>query len=209
MPYKNKLVFPWQKGEMPKKLIVGLGNPGEEYANSLHNVGFMCVSYFARKNRISFDKAQADARTGIGKVAGIQVLVARPHTYMNKSGLSVARLVNKFKIPLGDLLVIYDDLDLPIGKIRIRPDGSAGGHNGIKSIIQEVGSQEFSRLRVGISRPDTEGSSGNKNSDVITYLLSESSPEVKKAIDQVLPRVSEAIFSIITEGVTTAMNKFN
>lgn len=192
------------------KLIIGLGNPGPEYSGSLHNVGFMCVNYFARKHRILFDKKQADARTGSGKVSGIQVLLARPQTYMNRSGESVSRLVKKFKVGLDDLLVIYDDLDLPLGKIRIRQDGSAGGHNGVASIIQELGSQDFARLRVGIGRPvGTEDSPKNKNSEVITYLLSESAPEVKEAIDTVLPEVNEAIFSIIREGVTAAMNKFN
>ena len=192
------------------KLIVGLGNPGEDYAGSLHNVGFMCVNYFARQHRIIFDKKQAEARTGSGKVAGVQVLVARPQTFMNHSGLAVSRLVKKFKIGLDDLLVVYDDLDLPLGKLRIRQDGSDGGHNGIKSIIQELDSQDFPRLRVGIGRPvSTDGLPEDKNADVITYLLSELPLEVKKAINQVLPRVNEAIFSIITEGVTAAMNKFN
>jgi peptidyl-tRNA hydrolase, PTH1 family len=210
MAYKKKLSFTWQKGETPKKLIVGLGNPGEEYANSLHNVGFMCVNYFARKNGIRFDKAQVDARTGMGKVAGTQVLIARPHTFMNRSGLSVSRLVSKYKIPLAGLLIVYDDLDLPLGKIRIRPEGSPGGHNGMKSIVQELGSQDFPRLRVGISRPvSIDGLPEDKNADIITYLLSESPEEVKKAINQVLPRVSEAIDCIISEGVTAAMNRFN
>ena len=185
------------------KLIVGLGNPGKEYASSLHNVGFMAVNYFARKNGIQFDKKQAEARTGTGKVDGIQVLLARPQTYMNHSGLSVSRLVKKFKIGLEDLLVVYDDLDLPLGKIRIREGGSAGGHNGIKSIINELGSHDFPRLRVGIGRP------GDTNSDVIPYLLGELHPEVKKAINQVLPGVNEAIFCFISEGVTAAMNKYN
>ena len=185
------------------KLIVGLGNPGNEYAGSLHNVGFMAVNHFARKNSIRFDKKQAEARTGTGKVDGIQVLLARPQTYMNHSGLAVSRLVKKFKVGLEDLLVVYDDLDLPLGKIRIREDGSAGGHNGIKSIIHELGSQDFPRLRVGIGRP------GDTDSDVIPYLLGDSSPEIKKAINQVLPRVNEAIFSVISEGVTAAMNKYN
>ena len=194
----------------PKKIIIGLGNPGEDYASSLHNVGFMCVNYFARKNGIRFDKKQAEARTGSGKVAGIQILVARPHTYMNRSGEAVSRLVKKFRLNTEDVLVIYDDLDLPLGKIRIRQDGGPGGHNGIKSIIQELGSQDFPRLRVGIGRPmDTEGLHEDKNADVITYLLSEFPPEVKTAINQVLPKVNEAIFSIISEGITAAMNRFN
>ena len=185
------------------KLIVGLGNPGTEYASSLHNVGFMAVNYFARKNHISFDKKQGEARTGTGKVNGIQVLLARPQTYMNHSGLAVSRLVKIFKVGFEDLLVVYDDLDLPLGKIRIREGGSAGGHNGIKSIINELGGQDFPRLRVGIGRPE------ETDSNVIPYLLGESSPEVKKAISQVLPQVNEAISSIIIDGVTAAMNKYN
>lgn len=194
----------------PEKIIVGLGNPGEDYASSLHNVGFMCVNYFARKNRIGFDKKQAEARTGAGKVAGVQVLIARPHTYMNRSGEAVSRLMKKFRLTPADVLVVYDDLDLPLGRIRIRQDGGAGGHNGIKSIIQELGSQEFPRLRVGIGRPaDTNGLREDKNADVITYLLSEFPPEVKTAINQVLPKVNDAIYAVITEGVTAAMNKFN
>ena len=194
----------------PKKIIVGLGNPGQDYASSLHNVGFMCVNYFARKNSIRFDKVQAEARTGSGKVAGMVVLVARPHTYMNQSGLAVSRLVKKFKVGLEDLLVVYDDLDLPLGKLRIRQNGSSGGHKGVESIIQELGSRDFPRLRVGIGRPiSTEGLIEERDADVVTYLLSESPLEVKKAINQVLPMVNEAIFCIINEGVTVAMNKYN
>lgn len=194
----------------PKKLIIGLGNPGEDYASSLHNVGFMCVNYFARKNSIRFKKKQAEARTGSGKVGGIEVMVARPHTYMNRSGEAVGRLVRKYKIALDDLLVVYDDMDLPLGKIRIRPEGSSGGHKGMESIIQELGSQNFPRLRVGIGRPiATEGMPEDRNADVVTYLLSQFPPEVKKAINQILPKVNEAICCIVTEGVTAAMNRFN
>ena len=197
-------------GPLPAKLVVGLGNPGEDYAESLHNVGFMCVNYFARQNGIRFDKAQAEARTGQGKISGVQVLVARPHTYMNRSGEAVNRLMKKFRLTPADLLVVYDDLDLPLGRLRIRAEGGPGGHNGMKSIIQETGSQDFPRLRIGIGRPiDTAGLREDKNADVITYLLSEFPPEVKKAINQVLPMVNEAISSVITDGVTTAMNRFN
>jgi len=192
------------------KLIVGLGNPGEDYANSLHNMGFMCVNYFARQHRIQFDKKQADARTGAGKVSGVNVVLARPHTYMNRSGQAVNKLAKKFKVKPADILVVYDDMDLPLGKIRIRNEGSAGGHNGIKSIIQELGTQEFPRVRVGVGRPiSTDGMKEDKGADVITFLLSELPPEVKIAINQVLPRVNEAMEYIITEGVTAAMNKFN
>ena len=129
--------------------------------------------------------------------------MARPQTYMNRSGESVGRLVNKFKVGHENLLVIYDDMDLPPGKLRIRSDGSSGGHHGMESIIQALGGQDFPRLRVGIGRPE------NENTDVVTYLLSGLPPEAKEAIHQVLPRVSDAIFCILTEGVTAAMNKFN
>ena len=192
------------------KLIVGLGNPGNDYASSPHNVGFMCVSYFARKHGIKFDKKQAESRTGSGKLAGTEIMVARPHTYMNQSGQAVSRLVRKFKISLDDLLIIHDDLDLPLGKIRIRPGGSAAGHKGVESIIAVLGSRDFARIRVGIGRPiSTEGLPEDISADIVTYLLSELPIEVKKAINQVLPGVSEAIHCFLTEGLTVAMNKYN
>src|SRR3989304_1879706 len=113
----------------------------------------MCVNHFARTNHIWFDKKQGKARIGSGQVAGYEVVVARPQTYMNQSGEAVSRLVKKFNISLAALLVIHDDLDLPLGKLRIRPDGSSAGHKGVESIIRELGSHDFLRIRVGIGRP--------------------------------------------------------
>ncbi|MBI2329731.1 MAG: aminoacyl-tRNA hydrolase [Chloroflexi bacterium] len=192
------------------KLIVGLGNPGRGYASSLHNLGFMCVNHFARTNHIWFDKKQGKARIGSGQVAGYEVVVARPQTYMNRSGEAVSRLVKKFNISLADLLVIHDDLDLPLGKLRIRPDGSSAGHKGIESIIRELGSHDFLRIRVGIGRPISPTSSTEiTDADMITYLLSDLPLEVKGAITQVVPRVSEAILCLLSEGQTAAMNKYN
>ena len=192
------------------KLIVGLGNPGRGYAKSLHNLGFMCVSYFARRHSIQFNKKQGKARTGSGEVAGTKVVVARPQTYMNLSGQAVSRLVKKFNVSLDDLLVIHDDLDLPLGKIRIRRGGSSGGHKGVNSIIAELGSQDFLRLRAGIGRPPlAEGSSEIAEADIITYVLSDFTPEEKKIVNQVIPGVSEAILCLLTEGLTAAMNKYN
>jgi len=138
------------------KLVVGLGNPGRGYANNRHNLGFMCVNHFARMHNIWFDKKQGKARIGSGKIADNEVVIARPQTYMNQSGEAVSQLVKKFKIGLDDLLVIHDDLDLPLGKLRLRPGGSSGGHKGIESIITKLGSQDFPRLRVGIGRPVRE-----------------------------------------------------
>jgi len=192
------------------KLIVGLGNPGRGYAHNRHNIGFMCLSHFARMQGIRFDKKQATARTGTGEVAGNKVVLAKPQTYMNLSGQSVSRLVKKFDINLNDLLVIHDDLDLPPGKIRIRQGGSSGGHKGIDSIISSLGSQDFSRLRIGIGRPTTtEGSDQISEADIIAYVLSDFTPEEKQAITQLIPRVSEAIYCLLTEGVTAAMNEYN
>ena len=186
------------------KLIVGLGNPGRVYASSLHNLGFMCVNHFARTHGIRFDKKQGKARIGSGEVAGNEVVVARPQTYMNHSGQAVSRLVKKFNINLNDLLVIHDDLDLPLGKIRIRPGGSSAGHKGVESIIAELSSQDFPRIRVGIGRP-----AEISGTDIVTYVLSDLPPEEKRTITHVLPKVTEAILCLLTEGLTVAMNKYN
>jgi len=192
------------------KLIVGLGNPGRAYAHNRHNVGFICLNHFAKKHSIKFDKKRGKARIGIGEVANNKIVIAKPQTYMNLSGQSVSQLVKKFDINLNDLVIIYDDLDLPPGKIRIRQGGSSGGHKGIDSIISSLGSQDFSRLRIGIGRPTTtEGSDQISEADIIAYVLSDFTPEEKQAITQVIPRVSEAIYCLLTEGVTSAMNKYN
>ncbi len=135
------------------KLIVGLGNPGQVYTNNRHNIGFICLKYLARTQGIKLDKKQGKARIGRGEIAGAEAVLARPQTYMNLSGESVVLLVRKFDIKLDDLLVIHDDLDLPLGKIRISRGSGSGGHNGVSSIIYSLGSQDFSRLRVGIGRP--------------------------------------------------------
>jgi PTH1 family peptidyl-tRNA hydrolase len=192
------------------KLIVGLGNPGREYANNRHNLGFMCLNYFARKQRINLDKKQGQARSGRGTVEGIEVVLARPQTYMNRSGQSVNLLVKKLKISLDDLVVIHDDLDLPPGKIRIRQDGGSAGHKGIDSIVAELGSRDFLRIRVGIGRPPVyKGFTGNDESDIIAYVLSDFTLEEKQIISQSIPRVSEAILCLLTEGLIASMNKYN
>ena len=191
-------------------LIVGLGNPGRGYANNRHNVGFICLNHFAQKQGIQFDKKQCKARVGLGEVTGSKVVIARPQTYMNKSGQSVSLLVKKFNISPDNLLVIHDDLDLPSGKIRIRQGGSSGGHKGVGSIITELGSQDFVRIRVGIGRPvKNEDSTEFSEDEIINYVLSDFTPDEKQAITQVIPRVSEAILCLLTEGLTTAMNKYN
>jgi len=192
------------------KLIVGLGNPGRGHANNRHNIGFVCLNHFAKMQSIRFDKKQGQARTGSGEVAGSKVVIAKPQTYMNRSGQSVSLLVDKFNVSPDNLLVIHDDLDLPLGKIRIRQGGSAGGHKGVGSIITELGSQNFIRIRVGIGRPDkNEGFTEFSDDEIINYVLSDFTSAEKQAITQVIPTVSEAILCLLTEGLVAAMNRYN
>lgn len=188
------------------KLIVGLGNPGRSYARNRHNIGFICLNRFAKTQGIKFGQKKGLARIGTGKVADNELVLARPQTFMNNSGNSLSRLVKKFNIDLNDLLVIHDDLDLPPAKIRLSFGSGSGGHKGIDSIIQELGSQDFIRIRVGIGRPDKPEISED---DIIAYVLSDFTPDEKKAIDKIIPRVGEAILCLLTEGLTTAMNKYN
>jgi len=192
------------------KLIVGLGNPGREYEKNRHNIGFMCLNHFARTQGIRFDKKQGKARIGTGEVTGVKVVLARPQTYMNRSGESVSRLVKRYDIDLDDLLVIHDDLDLPLGKLRLRQGGGSGGHKGIESIISCLGSQDFIRLRVGIGRPVATGG-GNEisDADIIDYVLSDFSAQERRIVTKVIPRVSEAIYCLLTEGLIASMNKYN
>jgi len=192
------------------KLIVGLGNPGWGYANNRHNIGFICLNHFAKTRGIRFDRKQGKARIGTGEVAGNKAILAKPQTYMNLIGESVSRLVKRFDVNLSDLLVIHDDLDLPLGKIRIRQSGGSGGHKGIESIISCLGSQDFPRLRVGIGRPmATEGSTEISDADIIAYVLSDFTPDQKQIITTVIPRVSEAVYCFLAEGLAPAMNKYN
>jgi PTH1 family peptidyl-tRNA hydrolase len=188
------------------KLIVGLGNPGRAYANNRHNIGFICINHFARTHGIRFDRKQGRARIGMGKVAENEVVLAKPQTYVNLSGKPVSQLVKRFNISPDNLVVIHDDLDLPLGKIRLSYGSSSGGHKGIDSIINYLGSQDFIRLRVGIDRPDKAEASED---EIITYVLSDFTAEQKQAIVQVIPKVSEAILCLLTEGLTPAMNKYN
>jgi len=193
------------------KLIVGLGNPGFLYARNRHNVGFMCVRYLARKLKIRFDRKQGHARTGIGNVGRYRAVLARPQTYMNASGESVSVLMRKLNVRPNELIVIYDDIDLPPGRIRLRLGGGSGGHKGIDSIISRIGTRDFYRVRVGIGRPDSSDKTSpeEKEEAIIAYVLNDFTREEKKTIDNVIPVVSDAIACLLSEGLTVAMNKYN
>jgi len=184
-------------------LIVGLGNPGEQYVKNRHNVGFQCVKYLADRHRWSFNEKHGKARIAGGTIAGQRVTLAKPFTYMNSSGEAVAPLVRWHKLDVRrELLVIYDDLDLPFGTLRLRAEGSAGGQNGMKSIIALLGTQEFARLRIGIGRPPAEWDSRD-------YVLGNWSRAEAEQITELYARVADAAELFVAEGIVAAMNRFN
>ena len=190
------------------KLIVGLGNPGSLYRHNRHNIGFICLDHFAGVYKINLDKKKENARTGSGVISGVPVLLAKPQTGMNNSGLAVSSLMRKAGTAPGNLIVIHDDLDLPLGKLRIRCGGGSGGHNGIISIIEHIGSQDFHRVRVGIGRP-CDYPDSNREGEIIRYVLGDFTPEEMQTMSDTIPRVSEALCCLLTAGVTEAMNRFN
>jgi len=191
------------------KLIVGLGNPGRTYAHNRHNIGFRCLNYFARLHSIRFERRQCQARVGFGQVAGSKLLLAKPRTFVNLSGRAVGPLLHKYSTPLSDLLVIYDDLDLSLGKIRLRRSGGSGGHKGMESIISALGSEDFPRIRVGIGRPQVEGLSNTDEDAIVNYVLSDFTPQEEELIKSAIATVAEAIDCFLAQGMEVAMSKFN
>jgi len=184
------------------KLIVGLGNPGFEYHMTPHNVGFMVIDRLAETCGKQLSRREAQALTATTELAGEPVVLAKPQTYMNLSGLAVGRLLQNYELALRDLLVIVDEIDIPLGMIRIRPRGSAGGHNGLKSIIGALESSDFVRLRLGV-QPDREVE------DYVSYLLRPFRPAESGRVAEMLDLAGEAVRSILLEGVQKAMNRFN
>ncbi|MCL5058896.1 MAG: aminoacyl-tRNA hydrolase [Actinobacteria bacterium] len=184
-------------------LVVGLGNPGREYARTRHNMGFMLVDILAGKLGVPVEKPLFKSFTGRALVSGNNIILAKPQTYMNLSGHSVAALLNWFKISVAGLIVVYDDLDLPPGKIRIRPRGGHGGHKGMESIIKNLGSGDFPRIRIGIGRPENTGF------EVSDWVLGRLSEEEEKQAAEALKSASEAVIALVGGGVEAAMNRFN
>jgi len=184
------------------KLIVGLGNPGAEYAQTAHNLGFLVVDRLAERHGIRINRKDCMALVGHGSIPPVRALLAKPQTYMNLSGGSVQGLLTKYEIAPEDLILIYDELDLPWASLRIRPAGSAGGHNGVKSVIAALGTESFPRVRLGI-----HGGSGNR--DGARIVLAKMSRAQKEELDELLDYASQAVESIIAEGVEMAMTKFN
>jgi PTH1 family peptidyl-tRNA hydrolase len=192
------------------KLIIGLGNPGIEYQFTPHNAGFLAVDRIAEYCNATIANRRCRALTGKAKLAGQEVLLAKPETYMNLSGLSVAALVQEFEIavPSQDAIVIYDELDLPLGTIRIRERGSANGHNGAKSVSGALGTEEWLRIRIGVGKPPLEDGREVKAGGT-DYLLSPMRKQELAVLDEVLDRVRVAVEAILTKGPGPAMSEFN
>lgn len=184
-------------------LIVGLGNPGRQYENTKHNVGFDTVDYLIEEYRIPQAGVKHKAMYGKGIIAGQKVLIAKPLTYMNLSGESVRELVDYYKIdPETELIVLYDDISLEPGQIRIRKKGSAGGHNGIKNIIAQIGTDVFTRVKIGVGEKP-------KNWDLADYVLSPFGKEERAAVDDAIKKAAKAVEMIVQEEIDSAMNMFN
>ncbi|MBZ4688234.1 MAG: peptidyl-tRNA hydrolase, family [Clostridia bacterium] len=185
------------------KMIVGLGNPGKKYEATRHNAGFMALDFLGDELGVSIEKQKEKALIAETHYEGQKVILVKPQTYMNLSGEAVEPLRKFFKISSEDIIVIYDDLDLDLGRIRIRPKGGTGGHNGVSSIINSLGTREFNRLRIGIGRPP-------EGMDPVDYVLGIFSEEESKIITEVLPKVAEAVKEfIISSDIEKIMNKYN
>jgi PTH1 family peptidyl-tRNA hydrolase len=188
----------------PRKhwLIVGLGNPGEEYEITPHNLGFLTVDRLAERHSIRVARKEAAALVGLGEIYGSPVILAKPRTFMNLSGTSVRSLFEKYELGPENLLLVYDELALPWMHIRIRPKGSAGGHNGVKSVIRAAGTEEFARLRLGIHP-------GHPVADGAKFVLDPIRKPRWKEMDELLEQAAQAVEFIIAEGVEKAMTRFN
>jgi PTH1 family peptidyl-tRNA hydrolase len=183
-------------------LVVGLGNPGDEYAATPHNAGFMVVDRLAEMHAIRVNRKDSKALTGVGEIAGKPVMLAKPQTFMNLSGTSVAPLMEKHGFTPADLIVVWDELNLPFGSLKILTSGSAGGHNGAESVIGSLGTREFVRVRLGV-HPGHPLSSG------VEYLLAPVKRSQRKELEELVGRGADAVVSIIAEGAAMAMTKFN
>lgn len=183
-------------------LVAGLGNPGREYQSNRHNIGFLLANRLAERLGVAFSRLQSNALVTKADYRGQRLILAKPQTYMNLSGQAVSALVRFYKLPLENVIIAYDDVDLPLGTLRMRPSGGSGGHKGMQSIIGSLGTQDFPRLRVGIGRPPGR-------MDAADYVLQDFSKEEKEILPEVLDRAVKATLMFITEGVETAMNQYN
>ncbi|NLG88642.1 MAG: aminoacyl-tRNA hydrolase [Clostridiaceae bacterium] len=183
-------------------IIAGLGNPGKEYERTRHNTGFLCIDYLSALYRIPVSKIKFKSLIGEGIIQGKKVVLAKPQTYMNNSGEAIKAIADYYKVDAGNVVIIYDDVDLEPGVIRIRPKGSSGTHNGMKSIIYHLQTDEFPRFRIGIGKPP-------ENVDMVSYVLGVFSEEEQRIINEVIERTAMAVGDFLAAGIETAMSKYN
>ena len=182
--------------------VVGLGNPGPEYADTRHNAGFLCIDTLARRHDIRLARQHRSAIVGEGEIEGRAVALVKPRTYVNRSGIAVQYLQARYALSVDRLLVVYDDINLPPGKLRLRGRGSAGGHNGIKSVIEITGSQDFPRLRIGVGRPpDGIGQ--------VEHVIGAMDQDERDALDGAVARAADAVACLLAEGIDETMSRFN
>ena len=184
-------------------LLVGLGNPGDKYENTRHNAGYMVVDEIGNRQRIPIQKLKYKALTNTTELGGQKVLVMKPVTYMNLSGEAVRQAVDFYKVPADHVLVISDDTSLAVGRLRIRKSGSAGGHNGLKSIIQQLGTDQFPRLRVGV------GEKPHPDYDLADWVLGHFTGQDKKDMDAAVAKAADAVECLLSQGLDRAMNRYN
>ncbi len=191
-----------------KWLIVGLGNPGPDYSHNRHNVGYWCVNRLARLHGISL-KARRLAAIGDGRIGDVDVVLLKPRTYVNQSGHAVGPVLRQAKLPPERVLVIYDELDLPAGRLRIKSKGGHGGHNGLRSIAGAIGSTDFARIRIGIGRPHVDGEPSWDPDVVAPWVLGDPTPQQAKTLQDAVARAAKAVEEVVTDGVEAAMNRHN
>ncbi len=183
-------------------VVVGLGNPGKDYTNTRHNIGFNTVDLIAKRNNINLNKIKFQSIYGEGNISGEKVLLVKPQTYMNNSGVTVRDISQYYKVPIENIIVVVDDIDIDFSVVKIRAKGSAGSHNGLKSIISYIQGEDFPRVKVGIGKKHV-------NQDLADFVLSRFSRDEQIDIDISFITAAEAVESIIKDGIDTAMNKYN
>ena len=183
-------------------VVVGLGNPGKKYRDTRHNIGFNVADVLAQANNIKLNKLKFNAAYGEGFIGREKVILVKPQTYMNNSGVSVSEIMRFYKIPAEKLIVIVDDIDIEFSSIKIKPSGSAGTHNGLKSIIQHISTKEFPRIKIGIGKKHPQ-------QDLASFVLSRFSDEEAVDIEESIKEASNAVQVILKDGISTAMNEFN
>ncbi len=183
-------------------VVIGLGNPGNRYRKTRHNVGFDTIECLAETHDIKISKIKYKSIYGEGRIGNEKVLLVKPQTYMNNSGISAFEIIRYYNIPVENIIVIYDDVDIEFGTLRVRPKGSAGSHNGMKSMIYHLQDDEFPRVRIGVGSPET-------HQDLANFVLSGFSKDEREIIDITIKKASQAVESIITKGINKAMNEYN